>query len=396
MMYPEYVARIINRLEENGHEAYIVGGSVRDFIIGRTPVDFDVTTSALPEQTLEIFKDFKTVPTGLKHGTVTVISDGNPIEVTTFRIDGEYRDSRHPDGVIFTNSITEDLSRRDFTVNAMAFSELQGSIDPFSGKKDIEKRKIRAVGDPKKRFSEDALRIMRAFRFAAQLDFEIENETLAAAVEQKSGLERIARERIGAEFIKLICAKNPSYSLKLMSKYGIFEYIFGNYEPQEKLFEALGKAPDDPVVRLGIMMSECPTDKIKDVLGELRLSGKMINGSSVVAKEARAYLSGSPADARRFIGKCGVYVSEVAAAANALGNLDPEFAVYIKENGSSEICTSISSLAINGSHLIKLGFDGKAVGSALSYLLEQVIEDPKNNTPERLVALAIELKTDKK
>lgn len=393
MRYPEYVARVIDRLESRGHEAYIVGGSVRDHIIGRTPGDFDVTTSALPEQTLEAFGDFRTIPTGLKHGTVTVLSDGYPIEITTFRIDGEYRDLRHPDEVIFTDSITEDLSRRDFTVNAMAFSEQRGLVDPFGGREDIAARTIRAVGDPKKRFSEDALRIMRAFRFAAQLGFKIDNDTLIAAAEQKSGLERIARERITAEFIKLICAEDPSYSLKLMSEYKIFEYILGDYEPQEKIFKVLGKAPADTIVRLGIIMSECPTEKIKEVLGGLRLSTKMINGSSVVAKEARVYLSGTDADARRFIGRCGVYISEVAAAADALGNLDADFARFIVENGS--VCTTIGGLAINGSHLITLGFDGRAVGRTLSYLLEKVIENPRNNTPERLVALALEFKTDK-
>ena len=395
MIYPEYVAKIIDRLESRGFEAYIVGGSVRDFIIDRTPGDFDVTTSALPEQTLEAFSDFRTIPTGLKHGTVTVLSEGHPIEITTFRIDGEYRDARHPDEVIFTDSITEDLSRRDFTVNAMAFSERRGLVDPFGGREDIAARIIRAVGEPKKRFSEDALRIMRAFRFASQLTFKIDSDTLAAAIEQKCGLEKIARERIAAEFIKLICAKDPSYSLKLISENKIFEYILGDHEPREETFEALGKAPADPIVRLGIIMSECETEKIKEVLSRLRLSAKMINGSSVVAKEARSRLSGSAADARRFIGRCGVYSSEVAAAADALGNLDADFARYIKENGSAEVCTTIGGLAINGSHLIKLGFDGRAVGATLSYLLEKVIEDPENNTPERLVALALEFKTDK-
>ena len=396
MKYPEYVASIINRLENNGHEAYIVGGSVRDFILHRTPGDFDVTTSALPEQTLEIFKDLRTVPTGLKHGTVTVLSDGHPIEITTFRIDGEYRDSRHPDKVIFTDSITEDLSRRDFTVNAMAFSESRGLVDPFGGKNDLNAKIIRAVGEPKKRFSEDALRIMRAFRFAAQLGFEIEKDTLAAAAEQKNSLERIARERIGAEFIKLICADKPAYSLGLMREYKLFEHILGGYEPQPRIFEAISSAPNDTAVRLGIIMSECPTEKIKDFLGGLRLSSKMINASSVVAKEARAYLSGTSADARRFIGRCGVYLNEVVTAAEALGNLDADFAGYLSENGSREVCTTVGGLAINGSHLIKLGFDGKEVGKTLSYLLERVIEDPENNTPERLVALASELKTDKK
>ena len=171
MKYPRYVADVITRLEECGHEAYIVGGSVRDMLLSKAPNDYDVTTSARPTETLEIFKDMRTIPTGLKHGTVTVMSRGNPIEITTFRIDGEYLDSRRPESVSFTDDVTADLSRRDFTVNAMAYSEKRGLIDVFGGKNDLEKRIIRAVRDPKERFSEDALRIMRAFRFSSQLGF---------------------------------------------------------------------------------------------------------------------------------------------------------------------------------------------------------------------------------
>ena len=181
MKYPEYIKNCIEMLEAAGYSAYAVGGAVRDSLLGKEPSDWDVTTSAKPEETLDVFKNFRTIPTGIKHGTVTVLeNDGKkyiPVEITTFRIDGEYRDSRHPESVEFSKDVRDDLSRRDFTVNAMAFNEKEGIIDVFGGQNDLEKCIIRAVGDPEKRFSEDALRILRAFRFASQLEFEIEEST---------------------------------------------------------------------------------------------------------------------------------------------------------------------------------------------------------------------------
>ena len=286
MQYPEYVAKVIDRLESRGFEAYIVGGSVRDTVIGRKPYDFDVTTSALPTETLEAFADFRTIPTGLKHGTVTVISEGKPIEVTTFRIDGEYTDSRHPDFVRFTDSITADLSRRDFTVNAMAYNEKRGLIDPFGGKQDIENRIIRAVGEPHKRFCEDALRIMRAFRFSAQLGFDIEKNTLLAARELSRGLENIARERISAEFLKLICAPEPTPVLELMVEHGALRYVFGEYTPSPHALGALSKTPSSERIRLGILMSDCSEEKAREILSSLRLSGKLTSNTLTIASKA--------------------------------------------------------------------------------------------------------------
>ena len=176
MNIPEYVRVIIERLEAAGHEAYIVGGSLRDMLIGRAPSDFDVTTSALPEKTLALFSDMRAIPTGIEHGTITVLSDGFPIEVTTFRTDGEYLDSRHPESVSFTSDVCDDLSRRDFSMNAIAYNEKRGIVDPFCGREDINNKIIRAVGDPDTRMREDALRIMRALRFSAQLSFSIEEK----------------------------------------------------------------------------------------------------------------------------------------------------------------------------------------------------------------------------
>lgn len=390
MEYPSYVSEAIELLEANGYEAYIVGGSVRDTLMGRAPSDFDLTTSALPDQTLRVFEDYRTIPTGLKHGTVTVLIDSHPLEITTFRVDGEYSDLRRPDSVSFTDRISLDLSRRDFTVNAMAFSRTRGLVDLFCGVEDIERRIIRAVGEPTVRFSEDALRIMRAFRFSSQLGFEIEEGTLLAAAQMKDGLASIARERISAEFLKLICSPSPEKPLTLMVENGIFRYIFEEYTPSPALFSALSRAPRTESVRLGILMSECPEEKLAPTLSSLRLSGKQTTAAMLVARRAGTYLCGDDTAARRFIGSCGAYVEEVLLAARAMGNLDAGFEAKVRENLDRRVCTSQSSLAVNGSHLVKLGILGKDVGRTLEYLLQTVLAEPDKNTYDTLISLAKE------
>lgn len=204
---PQQADSVLRRLNAAGYEAYIVGGSVRDAQIGRTPGDYDVTTSALPAQTEAVFAGERVIETGLQHGTVTVLLDGAPFEITTFRVDGGYTDARHPDAVRFTASLTEDLARRDFTVNAMACDRSGTVFDPFGGKADIAARCIRCVGDPDRRFSEDALRILRALRFASVLDFTIEPETAAALLRKKELLRRVSAERIREELTKLLCGR---------------------------------------------------------------------------------------------------------------------------------------------------------------------------------------------
>jgi tRNA nucleotidyltransferase (CCA-adding enzyme) len=352
------------------------------------PHDWDVATSALPEETLSVFADWRTIPTGLKHGTVTVLSEGNPIEITTFRIDGEYKDSRRPDEVFFTEDIVSDLSRRDFTVNAMAFGERRGLVDPFGGKKDIEKKIIRAVGEPHKRFSEDALRIMRAFRFSAVLGYEIEKETLLAAIELKDKLSEIARERIAIEFLKLICAKSCSKTLKAMSDGGVLKFVLGEYSPSDALFEAMERSPSVERIRLGLLLSEATEQEKKIALSGLKLSTKLSSGALLISRRASDYLSGDAAKARRFIGSVGDLANDVLAAADALGNLDADFASAVLENIEKRACYSISDLAVNGHDLIKLGVSGKAVGDVLSKLLDEVICDPAVNNREKLLDLA--------
>ena len=209
MNIPEPARKIIDRLNEHGYEAYVVGGCVRDMILKREPGDWDITTSALPEQVKALFR--RTVDTGIQHGTVTVMIEKEGFEVTTYRVDGEYHDGRHPEKVTFTRSLEEDLKRRDFTINAMAYHPEHGLVDLFGGMEDIDKKIIRCVGNPVERFTEDALRMLRAVRFSAQLGFEVEENTKAALSRMSGNLEHVSAERIQTELVKLLVSTHPDY-----------------------------------------------------------------------------------------------------------------------------------------------------------------------------------------
>jgi len=391
MFYPEYISALINRLEESGHQAFIVGGSLRDTLLGRVPNDFDITTSALPEETLEIFKDLRCIPTGIKHGTVTVIVNGAPVEITTFRIDGEYKDSRRPDTVNFTDSITEDLSRRDFTINAMAYNERRGLVDPFGGKDDLARGIIRAVGVPEKRFEEDALRIMRAFRFSAQLGFEIEPTTLEAAHKKRDGLANIARERISSEFLRLICCQAPAKSIETMLETKTLSYVLGEYTPTRKVLSSLEKTLPEVKIRLGAILCEAKADERENILKGLRLSSKLYSAANTIARQSGEKLCGDDRDARVFIGNCGEYLSDIIDIARAIGNLEPDFAEKIECNLSNKVCTSRDNLAIRAAELISIGITGKQIGETMSLLFEKVLADPSLNTSEKLLSLAKEI-----
>ncbi len=388
VLYPEYIADILSMLHISGYEAYIVGGSVRDSLLGLIPNDFDITTSALPENIIEVFSAFKLVTTGLKHGTVTVIYDSKPIEITTFRVDGDYLDNRHPSKVYFTDSIVADLSRRDFTVNAMAYDGEHGVIDPFDGKGDLERKIIRTVGEPERRFSEDALRIMRAFRFSAQLGFEICDSTLLATSTLKCGLAKVSRERISTEFIKLITSKDPLYAMTKMKEHGIFEYVLGSHIPKDSDIKALSDAPNTPRARLGLLLSSCPEELRADILSNLKISNKLTSNVFTIAKRLSSSLEGNETDARKFIGSCGELVTEVLESAKALGILDPDFEDAVKKNLKKKLCLSYKELAINGNDLISMGASGKQIGYILDALLEEVTAEPQKNERETLLSLA--------
>lgn len=381
---PDFVSALIDRLKAFGEEAYIVGGGLRDSLLGKAPSDYDMTTSALPERMLEIFSDFRVIKTGLKHGTLTVLSDGRPVEITTFRIDGGYTDSRHPDSVSFTRCLSEDLARRDFTVNAMAYNEKIGLVDKFGGIEDLRNGIIRAVGEPHKRFTEDALRIMRAFRFSAQLGFKIEEETLVAARECRGGLDNIAKERIFSELLKLLHSPHSADALALMRDNGILRYILGDYCPSERIFSLICKLPDTDEARLGILLYEADENRRREILCSLKCSNRQRSGAMAVAVGAAASLS-SRAEISRFLAKYGRDASDALCASVLLGNSDSSVLSLAEENDAPRV---ISDLAVGGKDMETLGLRGKEIGEMLSFLLDIAIDDPSKNNKESLLQIA--------
>ena len=384
MKYPDYVGEIFSRFKTVGEEAYIVGGSLRDALLGIAPNDFDIATSAPPEKTIELFSDKHVIKTGLKHGTVTVVFDGSPVEITTFRVDGSYTDSRRPDSVSFTRRIEEDLSRRDFTINAMAFNEERGIVDVFGGRDDLRDRVIRAVREPSLRFSEDALRIMRAFRFSAQLGFSIEENTLLGAKEMKEGLSKIAKERICVEFIKLLTSPYPKEALSLMIEYGILPYVTGDYVPRECVLDALSQMQSIDIARLGLFFCDADQEKISKILNALKCSNKQITGALAVARGAKMRVD-SPTSATALIANTGDHATFAARASYLLGNSSADAETLVSKNRAP---AKISDLSIGGKELIALGAVGKEIGYVLDALLKEAMRDPDINEKERLMEIA--------
>ena len=381
---PPYIREIMARYDAIGEEIYLVGGSLRDLLLGLTPHDYDLASSASPETTCALFSDCRVIETGIKHGTVTVLWDGQPVEITTFRVDGDYADSRHPDHVTFTKKITEDLSRRDFTVNAMAYHEKTGLIDPFGGQEDLGRGILRTVGDPEQRFLEDALRIMRAFRFSAQLGFSLHEDTLKGCISSKERLTFIAKERIAAELIRLLLSDFPEASLHSMLETDLFEFVLPNYKPDSRFFGLLTAMPKEDVARLGLFFSGADEETAVAAMKELKLSGKQITGVTAILRGSARALR-EPADCRRLIASCGIYAPFAAKASILLGNSPKEALKWVTESSAP---TSIRQLAISGRELGALGFRGPAIGKALQALFELVLEDPEKNDRATLLAIA--------
>ena len=383
IVIPAHILALMQRMKKNGEEIYLVGGCLRDLLLGKTPNDYDLTTSALPQKTVEIFSDYRVITTGLKHGTVTVIAEGEPIEITTFRIDGSYSDSRHPDGVTFTRRIEEDLSRRDFTVNAMAYHPFVGLVDPFGGTEDLQKGILRTVGEPTVRFEEDALRILRAFRFSAQLNFEIEEKTLEGCFKSKFGLTKVAKERISNEFLRLLLSENPKDSLKQMIRTGVCSFVFGEYRPSEKILEVLHQSSAVDTARLGCFFAECEEAQRKEILESLKYSKKQILGACAVAKGAKQQIL-TPADARRLMAECREYAKDACQMSIIFNGSPKEAMNWIGEQG---IATKVSDLKLSGSDLMAIGYSGREIGRILQELLELVLEDPCLNETEKLLEI---------
>lgn len=384
MEYPVEIRFVIERLEAAGYEAYLVGGALRDLLLARSPQDFDVTTSAEPAEMQAVFADGRTIETGLKHGTLTVMVGDTPIEVTTFRVDGEYRDSRHPESVRFTTSLAEDLARRDFTVNAMAYSEKTGVVDLFGGRVDLGARIIRAVGEPHLRFSEDALRILRAFRFCSKLGFEIEENTLAATSKCREGLSVISAERIATELAGILVGQNAYKALLLMKESGVLCLVF----PEAKLDESLSSLPAVFETRLAFLLLGTQKEALCARLHALKLSNAQVAAVVGLVSFADADFSDtSEPTVRRLMAKTGALFEPLMDILHAKGVDVDGIRVTAKYCLARGDCLSLGELALGGKDLVTLGFKGKAIGETLEALLEQVLDDPSLNKREILLKL---------
>lgn len=377
---PENINFVLETIEKAGAQAYIVGGCVRDMILGKKPFDFDITTNALPEKIVSLFEH--TICTGLKHGTVTVMIDGQPIEVTTYRTEGGYSDSRHPDSVRFVNRLEDDLARRDFTVNAICYNPKVGIVDPFGGIKDIDARMLRAVGEPDVRFKEDALRIMRLLRFCASLRFEIEPHTLESAVENAHLLEKVSRERIAVELKKTVNAKNPAAILPLIES-GALGFL--GITRNEKL-DKIDRLGDKEDLKFFAFLYLC-SDDITGTLSELKCSNALkdyCRTAERLYKEFALYSKTDIKSALRFSSPDMVY--DALTFRRAIFDEDTDSSEQmLKEIIDNNEPYKISHLAVCGDDLIKLGLKGSDIGKTLDRLLDIVIINHEFNTYEILM-----------
>ena len=392
---PDKVKQIITVLQKAGYEAYAVGGCVRDTLLNREPEDWDITTSAKPEQIKRLFR--RTVDTGIKHGTVTVLLGKDSFEVTTYRIDGIYEDGRHPKSVAFTESLAEDLKRRDFTINAMAYNDEAGLVDLFGGKSDLDQRIIRCVGKAEERFEEDALRILRAVRFSAQLDYEIEKNTREAIRLFSEKLQLISAERIRTELQKLLLSDHPE---KIQDLYdlGITRIVLEEYdnmskEEREEICRWLVRSERTVNVRLAILLLPLQEGAIQ-VLKRLKYDRRTMTAVPALIAHAKDEPNITPKNIRHSIVEIGTgLMPDMISVKKAICCQSAEY-IADYENMVRTIlaagdCLSLKDLAIGGSDLIRVMKmkPGKEIGDALQYLLEQVLSDPSLNEYDTLLKL---------
>lgn len=436
---PEDVKKIIEIIEKAGYEAYAVGGCVRDSLLLRNPNDWDITTSAKPEKVKELFK--KTIDTGIEHGTVTVMMHHVGYEVTTYRIDGEYEDARHPKNVTFTSNLIEDLKRRDFTINAMAYNDRSGIVDAFDGISDLEKGIIRAVGNPRERFDEDALRMMRAVRFSAQLGYSIEEDTKKAIQELSINLQKISAERIQVELVKLVSSDHPE-KMRDLYETGITAVILPEFDKAmvtaqnnphhcytvgEHIIQSMAASDADKNIRLAMLYHDigkpaCLTTDEKGIdhfYGHPEISGQICKASlrklkfdndtihTVVQLVTHHDYQILPEKkyVRRAMNRIGkdifplllkvkqadLHAQSTYQREEKQEKLDEICALY-KEIVQENECVDLKGLAVTGSDLIAWGMKpGRELGEMLSQLLAIVIDDPGKNQKEALKEIFLEL-----
>ena len=380
IIIPQYAANVLSVLNGAGFEAYAVGGCCRDALLGREPNDWDICTSALPEQIIALFTD--SIPTGIKHGTISVKTENGLIEVTTFRVDGEYTDHRRPDAVCFTSKLREDLARRDFTMNALAV-DLNGNItDCFGGTADIEKKLIRCVGNAEKRFGEDALRMFRAVRFAAQLSFSLDEELILAARKLAHTAAYVAAERIYTETIKALVSPAPE-TLALAFEWGLYPGI----EACSPDLSHLKHLPADETTRLlalaaTLFKGGCiasPTEFIKSLRG----TALQIRASELIFSPTPVWLGRTLPQLAAAMGReLALYAAAVMEIYGFAGSI-----AKMEKLLSSGCCLSVKELDISGKDIMALGYSGKDVGNCLDILLQHVLVSPGDNKKEILLQI---------
>lgn len=432
---PAKVNFIIDILRRHGYEAYAVGGCVRDSILARTPNDWDITTSALPQQVKKLFR--RTVDTGIRHGTVTIMLENDSFEVTTYRLDGRYSDGRHPDHVTFTPSLSEDLKRRDFTINAMAYNEEKGLVDLYGGMEDLQRHIIRCVGDPNRRFEEDALRVLRAVRFAAQLGFRIDEATLAAIKSHAADLRKISAERIRMELIKLLVSPHPEM-FRLLYETGITAVILPEFDAcmkteqhssyhiytvGEHILHSLSYVPEDAVLRLTMLLHDIGKPRVhrRDSHGTDHFKGhaaesakmaetilKRLKCDNETIRRVRRLvyyhdLRPEPVESevRRAVYEIGPelftaylcvqradnFAKNTSLLGTMFDRIDQVNRIYIRIIGRGDpLC--LKDLKIRGDDLLKLGIKGRRVGEILESALLMVLEKPELNDREILLSYA--------
>ena len=403
---PDDVRRIIKTIEDNGYEAYAVGGCVRDSILGRNPDDWDITTSARPEQIKSFFK--KTIDTGIKHGTVTVMMNHTGYEVTTYRIDGEYKDGRHPESVEFSAKLVDDLKRRDFTINAMAYNESNGFVDEFNGIEDLNNHVIRCVGNPIERFSEDALRMMRAIRFSAQLGFDIDSKTYAAIVELAPAIRQVSMERVQVELAKTIMSDNPFY-VKQYEQTGLLrenlsymdEILSGKLV--KNAMAMLKYAPKSTVLRYAAIFNMGEPDRVKAELKALKLDNYTVDTVTKLVAYSKDTIEENEPAVREAVHKYGKELLALMFENEEARINTKEEIVGISLNSQrlhlnrikkmyEDIISrgdriSVKDLDITGNDLMEYGLSGVQIGKTLNELLHIVIENPKLNEKSTLLAM---------
>ena len=432
MHLPEHILACLNALEEAGHAAYVVGGCVRDAVLGLTPHDYDICTAALPEETEAVFSDKKLVLAGKKHGTVGVVTEGDVVEITTFRTEGDYRDNRHPEWVAFVPEIENDLARRDFTVNAMAYSPSRGFADPFGGREDLNSHSLRAVGDPEQRFREDSLRILRGVRFAVRFGLTPERDTEQAMFSLAPLMDNLARERVFDELCKLLPLVTAGDLLRFAP---VITQVIPELAPLVGYDQKNRHHIHDLFTHTALVVERCPQDLPLRWAALLHDIGKVQCQTIDEAGQAHYYghaaLSADMADGilrrlkapthlreqaviliakhmtlpepekkylRRHLGKLGwetmealLQLQEADTAATGTDHTG-EFSRFtqirtiLEEIRAENSCLTVKNLALNGHDLMALGYSGKAIGSALNRLLNLVLEEQCENTREALTA----------